>query len=43
MTCFRSWLSDAEADGSGQNCKAGRMLHWPRPESREEEEEEEGV
>lgn len=41
MTWFCSWLSsDAEADGSGQNCKA-RRLHWPRLHSGERRERKE--
>lgn len=37
VTCFCSWLSDAEADGSGQNCSAREILYWPRLESGERE------
>lgn len=37
VTCFCSWLSDAEADGSGQNCSARKIFYWPRLESGERE------
>ena len=41
MTWFCSWLSShAEADGSGQNCKA-RILHRPRLQSGERRERKE--
>lgn len=42
VTCFCSWLSDAEADGSGQNCSARKMLYQPRLESGERERKEKG-
>lgn len=43
VTWFCSWLSsDAEADGSGQNCKA-RRLHRPRLHSGERRERKEFV
>lgn len=42
VTCFCSWLSDAEADGSGQNCSARKMLYRPRLESGERERKEKG-
>lgn len=41
MTWFCSWLSShAEADGSGQNCKA-RILHRPRLQPGERRERKE--
>lgn len=43
VTCFCSWLSDAEADGSGQNCSARKIFYWPRLESGERERERKEV
>lgn len=42
VTCFCSWLSNAEADGSGQNCSARKTPQQHRLESGEREEGKKG-